>query len=68
MDSIKNELTFIQTSLTTFIPVVLALCFIVYGLMMAAADHSKAKQNIFYAFIGGAVALGAPAIAASIHP
>lgn len=68
MAPIINILKVINDNMLLIIPIFLGLCFVVYGLMMAAGDHGKAKLNIFYAFIGGAVALGAPAIAAAIKP
>lgn len=52
----------------TIVPVVLGLCFAGYGIVMAMGDHSKGRQGMIYAFIGGAVALGSSTIATSIKP
>jgi hypothetical protein len=68
LDAILHELTSIQASVLTIVPVVLGLCFAGYGIVMAMGDHSKGRQGMIYAFIGGAVALGSSTIATSIKP
>lgn len=68
MDAILHELTAIQASTLTIVPVILGLCFAAYGIIMAMGDHAKGRQGMIYAFIGGAVALGSSTIATSIKP
>ena len=65
---VQNLLSSLLDQGTTIIPIILGLCIMVYGIIMAMGDHAKGRQGIIWALVGGSMALGARTIAAAIHP
>lgn len=65
---VQNVVSSLLDQGVLIVPVVVGLCLLVYGLVMAMGDHSKGRQGMIWALVGGAVALGAKTIAAGIHP
>ena len=64
---VQTLLTNLLDQGTAIIPVILGICIMVYGIVMAMGDHAKGRQGIVWALVGGSMALGARTIAAAIH-
>jgi hypothetical protein len=65
---IVNILNQILTSAQPIIAPLIGLALLMYGAILAAGNHAKAREGIICAIIGGAIMLGSQQIAAAIHP